>query len=210
MPFGCFVRYFFLNFPLSNSLGPCERWKRGKGSTIRVSWKSELCTHTLTHIHWYLCQCSSNVSLLSLYASSWCRFYNTCKQTYGAELQKESVAQSFFLSWWLSFPLFWLGSVVMKILPSGCNISFNFKNQEHILFQTCDLTSNPPHHRGCSSSLNSQLSLAACCGLPCLGVVDGLLAAEPQCCLANVLGALNTQDFNAVAGFPKSIDLAME
>lgn len=46
-----------------------------------------------------------------------------------------------------------------------------------------------------------------------MGMVDGLLAGEAQCCqsvLANVLGTMNAEDFNAVAGFPKSIDLAME
>lgn len=150
MPFGCFVRYFFLNFPLSNSLGPCERWKRGKGSTIRVSWKSELCTHTLTHIHWYLCQCSSNVSLLSLYASSWCRFCNTCKQTYGAELQKEMLLN---LSSCLGGSVFlYSGSAVLSwrffpqvatfLLISRIKSTFCFKPV--IWLQTCLITVDAP------------------------------------------------------------------
>lgn len=78
---------------------------------------------------------------------------------------------------------------------------------------TCGFTSNLPHHHGFCSNLNSQLSLAVSCGLPWLDVVDGLLAGEAKCCqstLANVLGTLNPKDFNAVAEFPKPVDLAME
>lgn len=60
---------------------------------------------------------------------------------------------------------------------------------------------------------DSQLNLAAFCSLPCLGVVDGVLAGDPLCCqsiLANILDTLDAEDIYAVAEVLTSTVLAME
>lgn len=64
-----------------------------------------------------------------------------------------------------------------------------------------------------SGDLDSQLNLSAFCSLPCLGVVDGVLAGEPLCCqtiCANMLDTLDAEDIYAIAEVLTSTALAME
>lgn len=135
MPFGCFVRHFFLHFPLS-SLELFHQRKREYNQNIMeigivVYTHTHICTgicaSTAAMCHCCLCMHQAGTGPI-MQADPWSR-----------SPKAERVAEYFFLACSVSFPLFWPGTAAMKIFLSGCNISFNFKNQEHFFVsnQTC-------------------------------------------------------------------------
>lgn len=93
MVFGCFTRHFFLLFPLFKffwDMSVRDVSLEEKGAQSEYRGNLNCCVHTYTHGLRCLCQHTSNVSLLSLYVSSWWRYRSchTWKLTCGVDPPK--------------------------------------------------------------------------------------------------------------------------